>query len=656
MYQNIYIDKRTNTVHLWDDVGGYQTVPFQNYAFRKRHGGRYKSIYGDGLERVTHFNPKDPSLFGSDIPLETKVLIDLYESSDDVSTGHRVGCIDIETDSEGGFPNVQKGDKEITAISLYDYTTDKYIAFLLDKENIVSNPTIDNVEIITSNNEYNLLSLFLNKWNELAFTIVTGWNCIPLTQSVWLDNRIVKLKDLSERDSLYDSNLIKKYPISNKELWEITLSNGTKIQSSGDHKFPVKIVNKNEYVTFNRTCKSNYLDVDLKTSQIRSFSENNDVYCELKMRKNTKENNKNYTNKQLYLAGFIYTDGSLKDKENPLYGYTIYQSDKCMLENIKKIQKIESTIVGPNKNCYSMYINPHILGNTYELIYQNSSKKLNLELLSTLSYKQFMSFLSGMLDGDGCRGNGNGYKLCNYNNDLDTIHEICNWNGIFCTQTENMICFIEINDKDLSLLKTKRWEKQTNIQLKRNSCQKSSQIRFKKINDVYFVKVKNVKYIRKSVRMMDIETDTHYFVTRGIKTHNCNNFDMPYLYNRISNVMGSQNAKRLSPIDISYINDWSKQLIIAGISCLDYMELFKKYMDKKEPSYALDPIGKKYVNIGKIQYEGSLNDLYKSDVKKYLEYNINDVKIVIELDKKFQYIELAENALRAETDRDPTSH
>ena len=122
---------------------------------------------------------------------------------------------------------------------------------------------------------------------------------------------------------------------------------------------------------------------------------------------------------------------------------------------------------------------------------------------------------------------------------------------------------------------------------------------------------------------------------------NIDGFDMPYLYNRITNVMGKEHSKRLSPIDICYINDWSKRLVIAGISCLDYLELFKKYSDKREPSYALDPIGRKFVGIGKVEFEGSLDHLYKTDLEKYLRYNINDVKIVVELDKLKQYIELA---------------
>jgi hypothetical protein len=53
MYQNIFISKKDSTVHLWDDMKGYVKFPYQPYAYRKRNGGMYKSIYGDELEQVT---------------------------------------------------------------------------------------------------------------------------------------------------------------------------------------------------------------------------------------------------------------------------------------------------------------------------------------------------------------------------------------------------------------------------------------------------------------------------------------------------------------------------------------------------------------------------------------------------------------------------
>jgi DNA polymerase elongation subunit (family B) len=105
--------------------------------------------------------------------------------------------------------------------------------------------------------------------------------------------------------------------------------------------------------------------------------------------------------------------------------------------------------------------------------------------------------------------------------------------------------------------------------------------------------------------------------------------------------MGASFAKRLSPIQECYYNTYSKRMVVAGISCMDYLTLYQKFSGKNEPSYTLGAIGKKVVNIEKISYTGSLNDLYKEDIKKYIDYNLNDVKIVVALDKKLQFIDLA---------------
>jgi DNA polymerase elongation subunit (family B) len=297
MYQNIFIDKKENITYLWDDVKGLLKFPFRNYAYRKSSNGTYRSIYGDKLEKIYNFNPRDPSLFESDVPMETRILIDAYEDSDEPSKGHRVVTIDIEVSSEGGFPVVEEGDKEITAIAIHDDATKQYTVFILDKEMKIQDSINDNVEIKSYDNEESLLMHFFTKWEEIQPTIVTGWN----------------------------------------------------------------------------------------------------------------------------------------------------------------------------------------------------------------------------IDG----------------------------------------------------------------------------------------------------------------------------FDMVYLYNRAKRVVGETNAKRLSSIGICYFNKFLERMTIAGVSCLDYMILYKKFSGKNEPSYALGAIGKKVVNIEKISYKGSLNDLYKDDINRYIEYNLNDVKIVVALDKKLQFIDLA---------------
>ena len=123
-------------------------------------------------------------------------------------------------------------------------------------------------------------------------------------------------------------------------------------------------------------------------------------------------------------------------------------------------------------------------------------------------------------------------------------------------------------------------------------------------------------------------------------------FDIPYLYYRIRKVLSEDMAQFLSPIKkvksmnifdsgnmIEYVN-------IGGLNHLDYMNLFKKFITKQEPSYALGTVGEKYVKLGKIEYKGSLDKLFREDVDKFIEYNIRDVEIIVELEKSLKFIDL----------------
>jgi len=119
-------------------------------------------------------------------------------------------------------------------------------------------------------------------------------------------------------------------------------------------------------------------------------------------------------------------------------------------------------------------------------------------------------------------------------------------------------------------------------------------------------------------------------------------FDVPYMYYRICNVLGKEQAARLSPIRKFNFTEWnqSQPIEIGGINHLDYMLLFKKFIVKQEPSYKLNDIGTKYVKLGKVDYEGSLDKLFIDDINKFIEYNIRDVEIIIELEKKLKFIDL----------------
>jgi DNA polymerase elongation subunit (family B) len=119
-------------------------------------------------------------------------------------------------------------------------------------------------------------------------------------------------------------------------------------------------------------------------------------------------------------------------------------------------------------------------------------------------------------------------------------------------------------------------------------------------------------------------------------------FDVPFLYYRIENQLGTIDAARMSPLRKVKFGTYSHDapVELAGLNHLDYMLLFKKYNAKQEPSYKLGDIGEKYANLAKIEYEGNLDRLFNEDINKFIEYNIRDVEILIELEKRFKFIEL----------------
>jgi DNA polymerase elongation subunit (family B) len=123
--------------------------------------------------------------------------------------------------------------------------------------------------------------------------------------------------------------------------------------------------------------------------------------------------------------------------------------------------------------------------------------------------------------------------------------------------------------------------------------------------------------------------------------YNSDFFDIPYLYYRIRKCLGDE-VNRLSPIGkiTETLSQPNSPIKIGLVSSLDYMLLLRKYIAKEEPSYKLGDIGKKYVNLGKIEYNGNLDTLFREDPLKFIEYNIRDVEIIEALEEKQKFIEL----------------
>ena len=118
-------------------------------------------------------------------------------------------------------------------------------------------------------------------------------------------------------------------------------------------------------------------------------------------------------------------------------------------------------------------------------------------------------------------------------------------------------------------------------------------------------------------------------------------FDVPYLYNRACQIVGKNIGSLLSPVGNVQWSDFSNRYKIAGVSILDYLPLYKLFTFSQRSSYRLDAIGDFEVGEKKVAYEGTLNDLYENDLDKFVEYNLQDVKLVKKLDDKLDFIEIA---------------
>jgi DNA polymerase elongation subunit (family B) len=127
-------------------------------------------------------------------------------------------------------------------------------------------------------------------------------------------------------------------------------------------------------------------------------------------------------------------------------------------------------------------------------------------------------------------------------------------------------------------------------------------------------------------------------------------FDIPYLVNRISNLLGEDEMRKLSPwniINTKKITKINRELDvydILGIPTLDYIELYRWYAPagKSQESYKLDHIASVELGENKLSYDEyeNLHDLYRLNYQKFIDYNIKDVELVLKLENKLKLIEL----------------
>jgi DNA polymerase elongation subunit (family B) len=129
---------------------------------------------------------------------------------------------------------------------------------------------------------------------------------------------------------------------------------------------------------------------------------------------------------------------------------------------------------------------------------------------------------------------------------------------------------------------------------------------------------------------------------------NSEGFDIPYTTNRVTKVLSKEDTRRFCLFDqfpkrreYEKFGRDSVTYDYIGRVHLDYLELYRKYTYEERHSYRLDAIAEYELGKRKTQYEGTLDQLYNNDFKTFVEYNINDCKLLDDLDKKLKFMDLA---------------
>ena len=120
---------------------------------------------------------------------------------------------------------------------------------------------------------------------------------------------------------------------------------------------------------------------------------------------------------------------------------------------------------------------------------------------------------------------------------------------------------------------------------------------------------------------------------------NFEDFDAPYFLDRLevvgqrSGVDENLSIDRLSRVDEVWRSGWGGPNI-KGRVVFDLLYGYKRTQFTELDSYRLDAVGETELGVGKERYAGDIGDLWENDPTRLLEYNLRDVELCVEIDRK----------------------
>ena len=134
---------------------------------------------------------------------------------------------------------------------------------------------------------------------------------------------------------------------------------------------------------------------------------------------------------------------------------------------------------------------------------------------------------------------------------------------------------------------------------------------------------------------LDYVTETDPDVMTG---WNFEDFDAPYFLDRLDVLQSPTHdhdldANRLSRVNEVWRSGWGGP-DVKGRVVFDLLYAYKSRQFTELDSYRLDAVGETELDVGKERYSGDIGDLWEQEPDRLLEYNLRDVELCVELDRK----------------------
>lgn len=164
-------------------------------------------------------------------------------------------------------------------------------------------------------------------------------------------------------------------------------------------------------------------------------------------------------------------------------------------------------------------------------------------------------------------------------------------------------------------------------------------------------KIKNCEYVyceTETILLQCVLNFIHRSSPDIISGWNSEGFDMPYIINRTTRILDEEQAKLLSPVRNIYSRMMTgafgreqQRWYINGVSCVDYLDVYKKFSVGLRESYKLDAIAERELGERKVDYGNTnLSALADDDWQTFVEYNVQDVNLLVRMEDKLRYLEL----------------